>query len=50
MAGDPPSRRPSATPEGPNPPNQNPGTTSNPKNIVGGSNAPGEVVPHRHGM
>ena len=49
MAGDPPSRRPSATPEGPNPPIQNPGATANPGNIVGGSNTLGDVVPRRHG-
>ena len=49
MAGDPPLRRPSATPEGPNPPNQNPGAVANPGNIAGGSNAPGDVVPRRHG-
>ena len=49
MAGDPPSRRPSATPEGPNPQDQNPGATANPGNIAGTSNVPGEQVPRRHG-
>ena len=44
MAGDPPSRRPSATPEGPNPPTQNPGTAANPGNMAGTSNAPGDVT------
>ena len=42
MAGDPPSRRPSATPEGP--PTQNPGATTNPGNVAGTSNAPGDVT------
>ena len=49
MAGDPPSRRPSATPEGPNSQDQNPGAATNPGNIARGSNAPGELVPRRHG-
>ena len=44
MAGDPPSRRPSATPEGPNPPTQNPGTAANPGNVAGTSNVPGDVT------
>ena len=48
MAGDPPSRRPSATPEGPNPPTQNPGTAANPGNVAGTSNVPGDVT-HRNG-
>ena len=49
MARYPPSRRPSATPEGLNPQDQNPGATANPGNIARGSNAPGELVPRRHG-
>ena len=49
MAGDTPSRRPSATPEGPNPPNQVPGAAANPSNVAGGSNVPGVVVSRRHG-
>ena len=49
MAGDPPSRRPSATPEGPNPLDQNPGAADNLGNIAGGSNAPEELVHRRHG-
>ena len=49
MAGDPPSRRPSATLEGPNPPAQNPGAAANPRNGVGTSNVPGDVVPRRNG-
>ena len=42
MAGDPPSRRPSATPEGP--PTQNPGAAANPGNVAGTRNAPGDVT------
>ena len=49
MAGDPPLRRPSATPEGPNPQGQNPGTAANPGNVAGGSNVPEQQVPMRHG-
>ena len=49
MAGDPPSRRTSTTPEGPNPPDQNPGAAANPGNVAGGSNTPEELVPRRHG-
>ena len=44
MTGDPPSRRPSATPEGPNPLTQNPGTAANPGNMAGTSNVPGDVT------
>ena len=46
MAGDPPSRRPSATLEGP--PTQNPGATANPGNKAGTSNVPGNTS-HRNG-
>ena len=49
MAVDPPSRRPSATPEGSNPLDQNPGAAANPGNVAGESNAPEEPVPRRHG-
>ena len=49
MAVDPPSRHPSATREGPNPLDQNPGAAANPGNVAGGSNAPEELVPRRHG-
>ena len=44
MADDPHSRRPSATPEGPNPLTQNPGTAANPGNMAGTSNALGEAT------
>ena len=49
MARDPPSRRPYATPEGPNPQDQNPSAAANPGIIAGGSNTPGELIPRRHG-
>ena len=46
MAGDPPSRRPSATPEGP--PTQNPDAAANPGNAAGTSNVP-ENTTRRNG-
>ena len=49
MVVDPPSRRPSATPKGPNPKGQNSGTAANPGNVAGGSNVPELQVPRRHG-
>ena len=48
MAGDLP-RRPSATPEGPNPQGQNPGPAANPGNVAGGSNVHETEVPRRTG-
>lgn len=48
MAGDLP-RCPSATPEGHNPQEQNPGHTANPGNIAGGSNVPEPEVTRRTG-
>ena len=49
MAVDLPSRRPSATPEGPIPQGPNPGIAAKPGNIAGGSNMPEQHVPRRHG-
>lgn len=49
MVIDPPSRRPSATLEGPNPLGQNPGANANPANIVEGSHVPEQHIPIRHG-
>ena len=46
MAGDPPSRRPSATPDGP--PTQNPSVSANPGNVAGTSNVP-ENTTRRNG-
>ena len=48
MAVDTPSRRPSATPEGPIPQGPNPRTVVNPGNVAGGSNVPEPQISRRN--